>query len=122
MALSHGFPPVADKSARLLVLGSLPGRASLTAHEYYANKQNAFWRIMGDLVDAGPALPYEQRLKRLNAAGIALWDVMAAGERPGSLDADIVKSSVRINDFSAFFAVHRNIARCSDVNCQNDVA
>ena len=111
MALSHGFPPVADKSARLLVLGSLPGRASLAVHEYYANKQNAFWRIMGDLVDAGPALPYEQRLKRLNAAGIALWDVMAAGERPGSLDADIVKSSVRINDFSAFFAVHRSIAR-----------
>jgi hypoxanthine-DNA glycosylase len=109
MSLSHGFPPVAEPSARVLVLGSLPGKASLAAQEYYANKQNAFWRIMGDLVGAGPQIPYEQRLKKLVAAGIALWDVIAAGERPGSLDADIVKASVCVNDFSAFFAVHRNI-------------
>lgn len=111
MSLSHGFPPVADPSARLLILGSLPGKASLVAQEYYANRQNAFWRIMGDLIGAGPALPYAQRLERLRAAGVALWDVIAAGERPGSLDADIVKNSVCVNDFSAFFAVHRGIRR-----------
>jgi hypoxanthine-DNA glycosylase len=111
MALSHGFPPVADPSARVLVLGSLPGKASLDAREYYANKHNAFWRIMGDLVNAGPDVPYAQRLEKLQAAGIALWDVIAAGERPGSLDADIVKSSVCVNDFSAFFAVNRSIDR-----------
>ncbi|MBL8430422.1 MAG: DNA-deoxyinosine glycosylase [Dechloromonas sp.] len=111
MTLSHGFPPVASPSAQVLVLGSLPGKASLAAQEYYANKQNAFWRIMGDLVGAGPALPYSQRLQRLCAAGIALWDVIAAGERPGSLDADIVKKTVCANDFSAFFAVNRSIAR-----------
>jgi hypoxanthine-DNA glycosylase len=109
MSLSHGFPPVADPSARVLVLGSLPGRASLDAQEYYANRQNAFWRIMGDLFDAGPAAPYAQRLESLQAAKIALWDVLAAGERAGSLDADIVKSSIFVNNFSAFFAVHRNI-------------
>lgn len=109
MALSHGFPPVADLSARVLVLGSLPGKASLDAQEYYANQQNAFWRIMGELFDAGPAVPYAQRLERLRLAGIALWDVIAAGERAGSLDADIVKTSVRVNDFSAFFAEHRQI-------------
>jgi len=109
MSLSHGFPPVADPSARVLVLGSLPGKASLDAQEYYANKQNAFWRIMGDLFDAGPAVPYDRRLESLRGAYIALWDVIAAGERAGSLDADIVKSSVFVNDFSAFFALHRNI-------------
>jgi len=109
MSLSHGFPPVADPSARVLVLGSLPGKVSLAAQAYYANKQNAFWRIMGDLLGAGPTVPYVQRLEKLQTAGIALWDVIAAGERPGSLDADIVRDSVRANDFSAFFAVHRNI-------------
>jgi double-stranded uracil-DNA glycosylase len=109
MSLSRGFPPVANPSARVLVLGSLPGKASLDAQEYYANKQNAFWRIMGDLIDAGPAEPYPHRLEKLQAAGIALWDVIAAGERAGSLDADIVKSSVFVNDFLAFFAVHRHI-------------
>jgi len=111
MSLSHGFPPVADALARVLVLGSLPGKASLVAQEYYAYRQNAFWRIMGDLIGAGPAVPYAQRQEKLRAQGVALWDVIAAGERPGSLDADIVKASVSINDFSAFFAVHRNIDR-----------
>lgn len=111
MSLSQCFPPVADPAARVLILGSLPGRASLAAQEYYANRHNAFWRIMGDLLGAGPALPYAQRLDSLRAAGIALWDVIAAGERPGSLDADIVRASVCVNDFSAFFAVHRGIER-----------
>jgi hypoxanthine-DNA glycosylase len=111
MSLSHGFPPVADSTARVLILGSLPGEASLRAGQYYANERNTFWRIMGDLFGAGPALPYAQRLEKLGAAGIALWDVIAACERFGSLDSDIVNSSVSVNDFSAFFSVHRSIER-----------
>lgn len=111
MSLSHGFPPVAAPGARVLILGSMPGQASLQAGQYYAHQRNAFWRIMGDLLGAGPALPYAQRLGKLTAAGIALWDVIAACERAGSLDADIVGSSVAANDFAAFFAVHRNIAQ-----------
>lgn len=105
----QGFPPVADARARLLVLGSMPGQASLDVGEYYAYRQNAFWRIMGDLLGAGPALPYGRRLERLKAAGIALWDVIAACERQGSLDADIVGTSVRVNDFPGFFAAHPGI-------------
>lgn len=89
----------------------MPGKASLAAQEYYAYRHNAFWRIMGDLLDAGPELPYPQRLVRLTAAGVALWDVMAACERPGSLDADIVGASIRVNDFPAFFAAHPGIRR-----------
>lgn len=111
MSLINGFPPVADPAARMLVLGSMPGVASLRVGQYYANERNVFWRIMGDLIGAGPALPYEQRLDRLQAAGIALWDVISACERYGSLDADIVNTSVCANDFSAFFAVHRSIER-----------
>lgn len=110
MSLSHGFPPVAAPDARVLILGSMPGQASLQAGRYYAHERNAFWRIMGDLLGAGPDLPYSQRLEKLTAAGIALWDVIAACERAGSLDADIVGHSVAANDFGAFFAVHRNIA------------
>ena len=111
MALITGFPPVADAAARVLILGSMPGEASLDAAQYYAHPRNAFWPIMGRLLGAGPELPYEARLERLKAAGIALWDVIGACEREGSLDARIVASSVQANDFAGFFAGHAGVKR-----------
>ena len=107
VALSVGFPPIADAAARVLVLGSLPGRKSLEMREYYAQPYNAFWRIMGELFGAGPALSYRARLVRLRAHGVAVWDVLAAGEREGSLDSAIVPASIVVNDFNAFFERHR---------------
>jgi hypoxanthine-DNA glycosylase len=109
MSLCRGFPPVAAANARVLVLGSMPGQASLEAQEYYAYRQNSFWRIMGELFGAGPDLPYAQRLEKLQTAGIALWDVIADCRREGSLDADIVGASVRANNFTVFFAAHPQI-------------
>jgi TDG/mug DNA glycosylase family protein len=106
---SVGFPPVADPAARVLILGSLPGRRSLEAAEYYAQPQNAFWPIMGRLCGATRSLPYEERLARLRASGIALWDVLAAGDRLGSLDSAIVPTTLIVNAFDAFFACHPRI-------------
>lgn len=111
MTLLQGFPPVADGRARILILGSMPGVASLRAGEYYAHRHNAFWRVMGELVGAAPDLPYAERLARLQAAGIALWDVIGRCRRPGSLDAAIEPGSVEVNDFPGFLAVHRDICR-----------
>lgn len=111
MSLLQGLPPVASPDARILILGSMPGQASLAASRYYAHERNAFWRIMGDLVGALPSLPYEARLARLQAAGIALWDVIGRCERYGSLDADIVAGSVQANDFAGFFATYPDIER-----------
>jgi hypoxanthine-DNA glycosylase len=111
VALIQSFPPVVGTNPRILVLGSMPGKPSLQAHRYYANERNAFWPLMGDLFAAGPDLPYPQRLEKLQAAGIALWDVIATCERESSLDADIVRQSVQPNGFSAFLAVHRSIRK-----------
>ena len=103
----HSFPPVADEQATILILGSMPGKESLKQQQYYAHPQNAFWKIMGDLVGAHPALPYPQRLSALTAAHIALWDVLKTCERQGSLDSNIQNETA--NDFATFFKNHPHI-------------
>ena len=99
--LLYSFPPVYDEQARVLILGSMPGTASLQQAQYYAHPRNAFWFIMGELAGARPELDYEQRLDCLRRAGIALWDVLAACQRPGSLDANILSHSQQPNDIAA---------------------
>ncbi len=106
-----GFAPVVGDRPRVLVLGSMPGVASLDAHEYYAMSRNAFWPIMGHLFDAGFELAYAQRLARLRAAGVALWDVLASCVRPGSLDVAIDVRSAAVNDFGRLFADRPTIER-----------
>jgi hypoxanthine-DNA glycosylase len=106
----YGFPPLASDGVRVLVLGSLPGRKSLAEREYYAHPRNAFWRIMGRLFDAGPELPYPERATRLAQARVAVWDVLAASVRPGSLDSSIDLDTARCNDFEDFFERYPEIA------------
>jgi len=104
-----GFPPIADRRAEVLILGSLPGRRSLEASQYYAHKMNSFWRLLGRVLGADFAVPYAERKRLLRRHRIALWDVVAAARRPGSLDADIVHASIAINDFARFFRTHPRI-------------
>ncbi|MBI3481283.1 MAG: DNA-deoxyinosine glycosylase [Nitrosomonadales bacterium] len=107
----QSFPPIENPSAHILILGSMPGKESLRAGQYYAHPRNAFWPIMGELVGAAPALPYQTRIRKLKSAGIALWDVLACCTRHGSLDADIEADSIRANDFADFFAQHPHITQ-----------
>ncbi len=97
------FPPVVDTSTRVLILGSLPGDASLAAGRYYAHPQNQFWRLLSPIVGTDlPALDYPERLTALRAAGIGLWDVVQSATRPGSSDAAIRDAAA--NDVAALIA------------------
>jgi hypoxanthine-DNA glycosylase len=88
--IKRGLPPVARPDARLFVLGSLPGDASLAAQRYYAHPQNAFWRLIGNVIGQElELLGYAERLQLLGDYRIGLWDVVAHARRRGSLDQAI---------------------------------
>lgn len=107
----RSFPPVSTPRARVLILGSMPGKRSLEAAEYYALPGNSFWRIMGEFFGASRDRSYADRLRRLKRNDIALWDVLQSCERPGSLDSAIVDATAVPNDFTAFFRSHPDIKR-----------
>ncbi len=111
MSRARSFAPIADARARILILGSMPGTASLAAGQYYAHAQNLFWRILGEVTGAGASLPYASRAKALQACGIALWDVLASCTRAGSLDSAIDEASICANDFAKFYRAHPRITR-----------
>lgn len=107
----HSFAPIADARATRLILGSMPGAASLSAHQYYAHPNNAFWRIMAAVTGALPDAAYEERVRALQNANLAVWDVLQSCERPGSLDSAIRRDSEVANDFTAFFAQHPRVTQ-----------
>lgn len=116
-SLVYSFPPLASPDAHTLILGSMPGLASLQAGQYYAHPRNAFWPILADIAGFDSKLDYPLRVQALQSAGIAVWDVLRSCRREGSADARILRDSEQANDFTAFFRQHQSI-RCICFNGQ----
>ena len=93
----------------MLVLGTVPSIASLALRQSYGHPHNLFWPFMGALYDAGPEWPYAERIARLHARGVGIWDVLERCERRGSLDSDIVAASEVANDIPGLLAAHPTI-------------
>ena len=103
MTFKHSFAPVVNEQTRVLVLGSLPGEASLAQSQYYAHPQNRFWHLVGDAIGVAlPGMAYEARLQALLDHRIGLWDVIAKAKREGSLDSRIRDHAT--NDLAALVA------------------
>lgn len=106
MTRRTGLPPLEPASAKLLILGSIPGVASLDAQQYYAHRYNFFWPIMQELFGVPRDTAYNVRLQGLLDRGIALWDVLERCDRAGSLDTSIVRGSEIPNDIAALLVRH----------------
>jgi hypoxanthine-DNA glycosylase len=104
-----GLPPRAGPSVQVLILGSFPGARSLLARRYYANEQNRFWRALAPICDRTANADYEERIAGLHARGIALWDVLHACRREGSLDQRIIRGSEEPNDLSRVTGSHAEL-------------
>jgi len=109
MARIASFAPAIPTAPRALVLGSMPGVASLKAGQYYGHPRNAFWPLMQALFAVPSRAPYAERLAALGEAGVALWDVLAECERAGSLDSAIAPASVAVNDITGLLANHAGL-------------
>ncbi len=106
---ARGFPPIADASACVLILGSLPGQRSIDAGEYYAHPRNAFWPVIEQLFGIPAAAPYAKRVESLKQYGVALWDVLHASQRRGSLDSAIDTAAAEANGIAAFLDDHQHV-------------
>lgn len=109
-AIVESFPPQVGAGCRLLLLGTAPSVASLAQRQSYAHPHNLFWPFMGLLYGAGPEHPYAERIARLHALGIGIWDVLERCERPGSLDSGIVPASEVPNDIPGLLRTYPTIA------------
>lgn len=107
MSRISSFPPIVDKSSKILILGSVPGVKSLQMQQYYAHPQNNFWKLMFHLLDTDFSSDYTTRLQLLKKHHIALWDVIESCERKGSKDTDI-KSEID-NDIQELINSYPNI-------------
>ena len=103
----QSFSPVADKDAKILILGTMPGVESLIKNQYYGNNRNHFWKIIYTIFDDTVDVSYAKRKKYILKNHIALWDVLKSCERKGSLDSAI-RNEVP-NDFNSFFSKYNKI-------------
>ena len=108
-SLIYSFAPIADSKSKVLILGTMPGKESLRMNEYYAHRQNAFWKIIFQLHNMPFSVEYQVRRELLLQNRIALWDVLKACTRKSSLDNDI-RMGVP-NDFNLFLTSHPGISK-----------
>jgi len=109
MPVVESFEPWIGDAPKLLILGSMPGLRSLQQQCYYAHPRNAFWPILGALTGTDWSGDCAARRRQFERLPLALWDVLRACERAGSLDSAIVADSIRPNAIPELLERHPGI-------------
>ena len=110
MNVHHSFPPLVCETAKILILGSMPGQASLDAKQYYAHPRNLFWPFIFATLRKADPLDYAERCNLIMDHNIAVWDVLHSCLRKGSLDSAIEEKSIAANNFVGFFEDYPHIS------------
>lgn len=106
----QSFPPFINNETKILILGTMPGIASLEKQEYYAHPRNHFWKIIYTLFNTLPvSVNFDEKIKLLQDNKIGIWDVLEKCERKGSLDIHI--KNHKPNDFESLFSQFPNIQK-----------
>ena len=104
----NSFAPIVNSETKILILGTIPGVASLAKQEYYGHPRNHFWSILFELLNTMPVSNvFEDKVKTLQNHKIGLWDVLKNCQRHGSLDIHIKKPLE--NDFEGLLKQFPNI-------------
>lgn len=108
----HGFAPVWDEHARVLVLGTLPSVKSREQNFYYGHPRNRFWRVLAALY--GRAVPESvgEKTALLLENRVALWDVVHACDIRRSADSSI--RNAEPNDIRPLLAGSQIRAVCTN--------
>jgi len=109
MPFIESFEPVIGTNPKVLILGSIPGIASLQVQQYYAHPRNLFWPIMAKLFDVEWDNEYESRIRQVKKLPVVLWDTLKACHREGSLDSAILKDELEANDILGLLKSHPGI-------------
>ncbi len=104
---SFSFPPIANSDAKILILGTMPGKTSLEINEYYGYKYNVFWKILFIIFNKKYSEDYKIKKNLIKINKIALWDSLKYCVRKGSLDSNI--RNEKANNFKDFFTQHPDI-------------
>jgi len=108
MNLKNGLNPLVNKNTNILVLGSFPGKSSLSSQKYYSNDENIFWDVMFKFSKNTPVASYRKRVKMIREQGVGIWNLIKTCIRKGSLDKDI--KQYKLNDLKHFLSKHKSIS------------
>ena len=112
--VKQAFAPIIGKQPQIMILGSLPGDASLLVQQYYAHPRNQFWRLLSEVSGVGlQSLPYDDKIQQLQQMPLIVWDVVAEAKRQGSLDSAIREAHIR--DIAALLRLHPSVTKCGSM-------